>query len=229
VVRASGQTNQFRGGSTNAGSSYSSAPGFGSPNVRTGSNITGPLARPGTQTRTSAFGTAAKGILGGVISSAIRGRNPLSQFTVPNASNLLFQAGSAVGGVTGQKLIATGGLVRAGQTIARNGVGPGNFGTVAVALGALGQLGVRPENILPNVFGNKVTTNGTAVARQNTTGAVTSSPNFPIVTTAPNNTSSSYYSPPRYSDGRPTTINDSRDSIPPSNQSRPGGGFGRFV
>ncbi len=228
VVRASGQTNQFRGGSTNAGGSYSSAPGFGSPNVRTGSNITGPLARPGTQTKTSVFGTAAKGILGGVISSAIRGRNPLSQFTVPNASNLLFQAGSSVGGVTGQKLIAAGGLVRAGQTISRIGVGPGNFGTVAVALGALGQLGVRPENILPNVFGNKVTTNGTPVARQNTTGATTSSPKFPTVTTAPNNTSSSY-GPPRYSDGRPATINDSRDAIPPSNQGRPGGGFGRFV
>lgn len=218
VVRADGAVNQFRGGNTNSGAAFSGTPGFGSPNVRTGSNITGPLSNPGNQTKTSVFGTAAKGILGGMISSAIRGRNPLSQFTVPNASNLLFQAGSAIGGVTGQKLISVGGLVRAGQTIARNGVGPGNFGTVAVAIGALGQLGVRPENILPKVFGNKVTTNGAPVAQTSGPSVFSRTPSFPQVTTPANNTSSSYYGVPNYSDGRPATVNDSRATIPPSNQ-----------
>jgi hypothetical protein len=240
VFKPSSQTVPFRGGNTNAPNSLSMQPKAGAQFLRSGSNILGPLGRPGQQTGTnmfgtpagqrgksSVFGTAAQGILSGMISSAIRGRNPLSQFSVPNASNLLYQAGSAVGGVTGQKIIASAGLLRAGQTIARNGVGPGNFGTVAVAIGALGQLGVRPENILPNVFGGRATTNGSGVARTSGPTATVSSPNFPTVNTPANNTTSSYYSTPNYSDGRSVTVNDSRATFPSSNQGRPGS-YGRF-
>ncbi len=239
VIKPSSQTVSYRGGNTNAPNTLALQAKAGPQGLRSGSNIVGPLGRPGQQTGTnmfgtptgqqgksSVFGTAAKGILSGMISSAIRGRNPISQFTVPNASNLLYQAGSAVGGVTGQKIIASAGLLRAGQTIARNGVGPGNFGTVAVALGALGQLGVRPENILPNVFGGRATTNGSQVARTSGPTAVVSQPNFPTVNQPVNNSTSSY-GPPNYSDGRPTTVNDSRAGLPSSNQARPST-YGRF-
>jgi len=216
VVRASPQTNYYRGGSIQKQNGFSLLPGSGGSQVRTNNSV---------------FATAGKAVLGGMLQSAIRGRNPLSQFNVANASNLLYQAGSAVGGPAGQRLIASGGLVKAGQSIMRNGVGPGNFGTVAVAVQALGQLGIRPENILSsgkNIFTGRATTNGSPVAKTQGTFPTAQTPNFPSVTTAPNNTTSSYFSNPSYTDGRPTVINDSRNTTPPSNQARPGQ-YGRFV
>ena len=221
VIRASGGTNVYREGSTEASGTYSGNPGAGPQTIKKSNSV---------------FATAGKAILGGMISSAIRGRNPLSAFSAQNASSLLYQAGSAVGGPLGQKIIASGGLLKAGQSIMRNGVGPGNFGTVAVAVRSLGALGVRPENILSgakNIFSSKVTTNGSSVAQ--TTPASyygsSSTPNFPSVRSesAVETSKVGIFSNPTYSDGKPTVMNDSPNLVPPSNQGRPGGGYGRFV
>lgn len=219
VIRASGTDNYYRGGDTESKESYSGVSSAGPQQVKK---------------KNSVFTTAGKAILGGMISSAIRGRNPLGAFSAQNASSLLYQAGSAVGGQQGQKLIAVGGLVTAGQSIQRNGVGPGNFGSVAVAVNALGKLGVRPENLLSgarnNSVGSQVTTNGSPVARA--PGYVNTVPasNFPSVRpTSAVETSKIGIFAPRYSDGNPTTVNDSKNISPPSNQSKPGGGYGRFV
>jgi hypothetical protein len=219
VVRASTQTNYYRGGSIQAQNGFTQTAKSGGPQVKTNNSV---------------FATAGKAVLGGMIQSAIRGRNPLSQFNVSNASNLLYQAGSAVGGPTGQRLIASGGLVRAGQSIMRNGVGPGNFGSVAVAVQALGQLGVRPENILSSgksIFNGRATTNGSPVAQTQGTYTTVQAPNFPSVrpTSTVETSKTGIFSNPTYTDGNPNTINDSRNITPPSNQGRPGGGYGRFV
>lgn len=212
VVRATGATNVYRDGSTDAPSNASGIPAAGGPKTKKSNSI---------------FATAGKAILGGMISSAIRGRNPLSAFSAQNASSLLYQAGSAVGGPLGQKIIASGGLLRAGQSIMRNGVGPGNFGTLAVAVRSAGALGIRPDSLISGakkIFSNKATTNGAAVAQTTPSSYYGSQSKFPPVTNAPtsNSGSSSYYSNPAFTDGRPNVMNGSENLTPPSNQGRPG-------
>jgi hypothetical protein len=145
----------------------------------------------------------------------------LSAFGAPTVTNLLYQAGGAVGGAAGQKLIAAGGLIKAGQTISKGGVGPGNLGTVAVAIRSASILtGVRPQDIFSRGPGKSATTNGQSVARSgNDSVTYSSAPNFPSArpTSAVETSKRGIFSTPSYSDG-PSTINDSRDSYPDSNQ-----------
>lgn len=238
VSVAGGQPVYYRGGGRQSQNGFALNPGSSSMQKRNSNSVFstigqtlgitgggGAAAAFNTQGggTTSQFGRAAQSIVGGMVASAIRGRNPLSQFNVNNASSLLYQAGSAVGGPLGQKITATGGLVRAGQTISRNGVGPGNFGAVAVAINALNTLGVRPENILNsgrNIFSNQASTNGSPVARQSGSFPTNATANFPSINAPVNNQTSSYNSP-RFTDNRPTTINDSAAILRPSNQGRP--------
>ena len=110
-------------------------------------------AEPGTNSN-SVFNKAATALVGGVVQDVIRGRNPLSKFSAGNIPNLLYSAGTAVGGSTGQKIIAAGGLIKAGKTISKGGIGPGNLGTVAVALKSASILtGIRPQDLLSKLPG----------------------------------------------------------------------------
>ena len=213
LVKASSDVSYYRGGdpeSTTEG--------------RTGGTYTGAAAGGAggvkKKTENSAFSKAATGILTGVVQSAIRGRNPLSQFSAPNITNLMYQAGSAVGGKTGQKIIAAGGLVKAGQNIARGGVGPGNLGSVAVAIQSASVLtGVRPQDLLSKITSKKATTNGESVARPSDTSTTVSAPTFPDArpTSSVETSKQGIFSTPRYSDG-PATMNDAADTRPSSNQ-----------
>ena len=214
LVKASGEVSYYRGGDTESTSQGSTGGSY------YGGAAAGGVAAAKPRTENSAFSKAATGILTGVVQSAIRGRNPLSQFSAPNITNLMYQAGSAVGGKTGQKIIAAGGLVKAGQNIARGKVGPGNLGSVAVAIQAASVLtGVRPQDLLSKITSKKATTNGESVARPSDTSTTVPAPTFPDArpTSSVESSKQGIFSTPRYSDG-PATMNDANDTRPSSNQ-----------
>jgi len=214
-VEVSNETTYYRGGQEYSGDTSNSGGDWSVSGVA--NKVSGFFS--GGQN--SAFSKATSSIVGAALQSAIRGRNPLSAFGAPTVTNLLYQAGGAVGGAAGQKLIAAGGLIKAGQTISKGGVGPGNLGTVAVAIRSASILtGVRPQDIFSRGPGKSATTNGQSVARSgNDSVTYSSAPNFPSArpTSAVETSKQGIFSTPSYSDG-PSTINDSRDSYPDSNQ-----------
>ena len=208
------------------------------------------------KTNNSVFSKVALGIGSSLIGQVIRGRNPLGKIDAPAISNLLYQAGTIAGKDGGKELIAAGGLVRSGQALARGGIGPGNLGTAISAIKNAGIIaggitGKKPEELLSfNKNSSQATTNGAAVGQQIAQYAQSPVPAFPplfntVIAYAKNaaekkkaeeataakaetDNLAARYPPKKYSDSA-ATMNDSADASPPSNQTRPAGGYGSFA
>ena len=172
MVPATAQNTQYRGGGTVVEGQGVSPYGMGMSAMTMG-QVNAAAGGPNIPSNNQRLLNAGIGIASGVVSSIMRGRNPRSKINAPYIGDLLQQAGGFAGGQIGAELKAAGGLVKAGSAIARGGIGPGNFGTAAVAIkSATALFGKKPSDLIPNFLkSNKATSNGTAVGEQGTAAA----------------------------------------------------------
>lgn len=166
------------GGSLNTTSmSQSMSQGFPVGSLMSGSGVGAT-----TNANQNVFAKVGVGLATGMISNLMRGRKPNGKINAPTISNLLYQAGDIAGGQIGAQLKAAGGLTRAGAAVARGGVGPGNMGTVAVAINSAAALfGKKPQDFLPGAKTSRVSTNGQNVGNQLYSSVSSMLPSFPKI------------------------------------------------
>lgn len=232
MVPASDQNTQYRGGGTVTEGQGVSPNGMGMSAMTMG-QVSAASGGQNIPTNNQRLLNAGIGIASGMVSSIMRGRNPRSKINAPYVGDLLQQAGGFAGGKLGAELKAAGGLVKAGSAIARGGIGPGNLGTVAVAIkSATALFGKTPADLIPSFLkNNKATSNGTPVG-EGTAAAwqqyYTTGAGAKAQQEAKNKQESdawrNYYSTNSATSVQtdPPTVNDSEESVAPSDQGTSG-------